>query len=306
MASQITSDEPNVNLSVNPRIKQIELPDKATYENVLNSMVVAFYQKRKGCETERSTEEYCRGILRTCMTQFHPDGRVWKNAPGKNADNWRDALAARLRVYQYDLLKNEFIERKKSVADAIREISSTTTEKKNAIPEDYSRSFTPSEKVMYEEFIKSIESEIPMSLTAVDKMYVKRLAFVHVLNERDIRDVELSKDLSEQIIRLTESLGISGKQRIQKFDKDKMGTLEELTTTYKQTLDEHYEVERDWLVEELELISQAIHRGDLEEFIGMYWVKTLFGNTFNEESPSVKMVDKYIKEYHGRSKANKG
>ena len=51
------------------------------------------------------------------------------------------------------------------------------------------------------------------SVTVVDAMMIKRLAFFMVLNNRDIAYVDVSKDLTKEIQMLVEALGVSGKQR---------------------------------------------------------------------------------------------
>jgi len=293
--------EKNVNgISLNSSVRQIEISDEKKFREILNDMTKAFYQQRKGCETQRKTEEYCRSVLKTCLTGFHADGRVWKNSPGKNTKDDLEALQQRLRVFKYDLTTKMLIKgREKTVSERIKNSGTAADAMQHtlhgAIEGIPDRAFSFSESVDIENFKAQFIADFPSSITAVDEMMIERLAFLMILNKRDIQFVDLSKDLTKEIKDLAESLGVAGKQRAAAMNSDKAGTIDQLTMKYKVTLDEHVEIETEWKLEELKLISNAVHRGTTPEFLAMSWVKELYGKTIEGEELSLKALDKFLK-----------
>jgi hypothetical protein len=279
-------------------ISQIKIPDQEKYHEILGDMVLAFYRQRKGCETTQSTEKYCQDVLNTCLTGFHRDGRLWKNAPGKDAKDWFEGLQKRLNVFKFNLVTKQMIPSGRGVTSKkIKESVKNEPEKPMTFGSG-ERIFSPSEVDEFKRFQSKFTDAFPESITVVDGVMIKRLAFFMVLSNRDIVNVDVSKDLTKEIQILVEALGVSGKQRNTIMNQERSGTLELLTTKYKKTRDEHLEIEKDNKLEELKLVSNAVRRGDLPEFLAMSWVKTLYGNTINGEELSIMAVDKFLRKNH--------
>jgi len=294
-------DETNIlkkpeKINLKSPVNQIKIPNQEKYHEILGDMVIAFWKNRKGCETQQATEKYCQDVLNTCLTGFHRDGRLWKNMPGKDGKDWFEKLQKRLNVFKFDLITKQMIPSgrgmtskkiKESVKEESEELVTLTVN---------DRVLSPSEKDSFKKFQEEFTEAFPESVTVVDKMMIRRLAFYMVLNERDINLADVSKDLTKEIQLLVETLGVSGKQRNTVMNQERSGTLELLTTKYKKTRDEHLEIEKDNKLEELKLISNAVRRGDLPEFLAMSWVKILYGNTVNGEELSIIAVDKFLRK----------
>jgi len=294
MGNFLNEESPKEGLNLKSKLIQIPV-DEENYKSILNDMVTVFYTHRKGCETERGTEDYCRKILDSCISGFI-NGKIWKNAPGKNTTDWYEALSLRLRVFRYDIFTKRLIPgRGKTVSEKIK---NTSKEKEDSdFINKTSRSFSRNEEKMMEDFQKRFTDDFPASITVVDEAMIKRLSYLTVLSERDIREVELSKGLTKEIQELVESLGVSGKQRSTAIASEKTGTLEQLSTIYRRTLEEHLEIEKNWQLEELKMIRNAVRRGDLPEFLAMYHLKILYGKTFpNGDELSFQNLDKFLKE----------
>lgn len=285
-------------MNLSSPVSQIQIPDQEKYHEILQDMLYAFYQQRKGCETQQSTEKYCKETLETCLTGFHRDGRLWKNAPGKGAKDWFEALQKRLNVFKYDLVsKRMILSGRGKTSEKIKESAKDNSEEVTRMTTGFGdRVLGPAEVDAFEKFQEKFTEAFPESVTVVDEMQIRRLAFYMVLSERDITKADVSKDLTKEIQMLVESLGVSGKQRNTIMNLDRDGTLDLLTTKYKKTRDEHLEIEKDNKLEELKLISNAVRRGDLEEFLAMSWVKTLYGNKIEGEELSIIAVDKFLRK----------
>ena len=279
-------------------VHQIHIPDEDKYGEILKDMMSAFYEKRKGCESRQSTEKYCRGVLDTCLTGFHRTGKAWLNPPGKDATDWFKALQLRLAVYKYDLVKKEMIPSGRGqTSERIKQ--NATMPKKDAgllSPGITTKTLSPSEQEEFDRFVHEFTEAFPESVTVVDEMMIRRLAFFMVLSNRDITYVDVSKDLTKEIQMLVEALGVSGKQRNNLMNKDRDGTLELLTTKYKKTRDEHIEIEQNYMLEELKLISAQVRRDTVPEFLAMYWIKILYGKKIGEEELSMAAVDRFLRE----------
>lgn len=286
-------------LNISSPVSQIKLPDQEKYHEILEEMVLAFYKQRKGCETQQSTEKYCRDVLDTCLTGFHRDGRLWKGAPGKDAKDWFEALQKRLNVFKYDLVTKQMIPSGRGkTSEKIKE-SAKRQSSDSDIPSAVGmadRSLSPGEMDEFKRFQKEFTEAFPESVTVVDEMMIKRLAFFMVLNNRDISFVDVSKDLTKEIQMLVEALGVSGKQRNAAMNVDRSGTLELLTTKYKRTRDEHLEIERNYKLEELKLISNQVKMDTIPEFLALSWIKTLYGNTIEGEELSIAGVDRFLRK----------
>ena len=295
------SEEPNIlkkpdKIDLSSPVNQIKIPDQERYHEILGDMVLAFYKQRKGCETQQATEKYCQDVLNTCLTGFHRDGRLWKNMPGKDGKDWFEKLQKRLNVFKFDLVTKQLIPSgrgmtSKKIKESVKE------EPKEPITLTVNdRALSPSEKDSFKKFQEKFTEAFPESITVVDEVMIRRLAFYMVLSERDINLVDVSKDLTKEIQILVETLGVSGKQRSAAMNIDRNGTLELLTTKYKKTRDEHIEIEKDNKLEELKLISNAVRRGDLPEFLAMSWIKILYGNNVEDEELSIIAVDKFLRK----------
>jgi len=301
----LASKEPNIlkkpdKINLSSTVKQIELPNQEKYHEIYGDMILAFYQNRKGCETQQSTEKYCKDVLDTCLTGFHRDGRLWKGAPGKDVKEWFTALQKRLIVFKYDLVSKQMIPSGRGkTSEKIKEAAKADNNKKEDVPSfapPLERTLSPGERDSFQKFQEKFIEAFPESITVVDQLMIKRLAYFMVLSERDINLVDVSKDLTKEIQMLVESLGVSGKQRSAAMNLDRSGTLELLTTKYKKTRDNHLEIEKDNQLEELKSISNAVSRGTTEEFLAMYWVKTLYGNKIDGEELSIMAVDKFLRK----------
>lgn len=282
---------------LHPAIIPVEIPDSRTKNKILNDMVMAFIGNREGCETERSTEKYCKSVLETCTTGFKPNGVPWKRMPGKLGDDWYDILRKRLRIYKYDIDQKIMTVKSKKVVEKIKEKYGLKNSKKDIGEEtmDSVDDFTISEKIRMKEFKADFLKDFPTNVSVVDDVMVDRLAFMKIMNERDYNQIEVTKDLTKEIITLAESLGVAGKQRIVQHDRDRSGTLDELVNIYEETKKEYIDIDKEYMLEELNLISNAIHRGDLQEFLGMFWIRTLFGNEIEGKPINVKNVDKFLR-----------
>jgi len=286
-----------------PKVRNIEFPDKATYDRILNDMVIAFLHSRVGCETEESTDKYCRNVLATCKSGFRTNGDIWKNAPGKPSDDWYEVLRKRLRIYRYDIDNRRLIpgNTKKTSIKLQEKFGLKKPDKKDlstafdATDSPISKqSLSASEKVQMEDFKEAFLKDFPIKKSVVDILMMNRLAFMYIMNKRDYDNIEITRFLTDEIIKLSESLGVSGKQRVSQDDKDRSGTIDELVSIYKKTKEEYIDIDVEYMREELLLISNAIHRGTLEEFLGMSYVKRLFGYTIDGENISLKTIDKWL------------
>ena len=280
-------------------VSQIHLPDQEKYHEILGDMILAFYKQRKGCETQQSTEKYCRGALDTCLTGFHRDGRLWKRMPGKTGKDWFEMLQKRLNVFKYDMVTKQMIlSGRGKTSEKIKEAAKSEGADKLApmVFGATERTFSPTEEKEFKRFQEQFTEAFPESITVVDEMMIKRLAFFMVLNDRDIMMVDVSKDLTKEIQTLVEALGVSGKQRSSVMNQDRNGTLELLTTKYKRTREEHHEIEKAYKLEELKLISNQVRRDTVPEFLAMSWVKTLYGGTVEGEELSIVAVDKFLRK----------
>jgi hypothetical protein len=298
MAENKILKKPDKIVLSNP-VSQIKLPDQEKYHEILEDMVLAFYKQRKGCETQQSTEKYCRGVLDTCITGFHRDGRLWKHAPGKDAKDWFEGLQKRLNVFKYDLVTKQMIPSGRGkTSEKIKESAKNLSPDSDIPPAVgmADRSLSPAEMDEFKRFQREFTEAFPESVTAVDEMLIKRLAFFMVLNNRDITFVDVSKDLTKEIQMLVETLGVSGKQRNAAMNVDRSGTLELLTTKYKRTRDEHLEIEKNYMLEELKLISNQVKMDTVPEFLAMYWIKTLYGDQIEGEELSIAGVDRFLRK----------
>jgi len=285
-------------LVLNPVIKQIKIPDENTYRTILNDMVLAFYKlKRKGCETQGSTEEYCRRILNTCMTGFKPDGSIWKNMPGGNTNDWFESLAQRLRIYQYDLITKSIVGKKsKTVSEKIKEAADFNQKASgdDFIPTPLTGTLSLGETVELEDFKKKFVEDFPTSVTVVDMAMIDRLGLLIIMSKRDTQTFMLTDNLTKEIKDLSEALGVTGKQRMTQLSSEKNGTLELLSLKYKKTLDEYIDIEKEWKMEELKMVSNAVHRGTLPDFLAMSWIKILYGKEIDGEPASIESLDKFL------------
>jgi hypothetical protein len=152
MASNILK-KPDGDLSFKTPVRQIHIPDQEKYQNILDDMIMAFFQQRKGCETQQSTDKYCRSVLDTCLTGFHRDGRLWKNAPGKDAKDWYEALQIRLRVFKYDMVNRKLIPSgRKSATQRIRDKAKEEKKEELTYKGTTERVFAPAEKDDFKRF----------------------------------------------------------------------------------------------------------------------------------------------------------
>ena len=286
-------DDTKSGLNLNSNIDSFEIPQDQ-YLKILNGMFMAFWGKVKGCDTEANTEAYCRGILKQCSTCFKPDGGLWKKPPGINAADWYEKLSLMLKVFGYDISTNSLIGRREpKISAKIKERG-----KKEEKEDPNERTFSLREKAMFEEFKEKFANDFPSSTTTADELMIERLAFLSVLNARDIDNVSLSRDLTKEIKDLTESLGVSGKQRQAAISNDKSGTLEQLSTKFRKTLAEHIEIESFWKLEEAKCVINAVERGTTEEFLAMSWFKTLYGNDVDGKPLTYKNVKAFVDKKH--------
>ena len=286
-------------ITLSSPVNQIQIPNQEKYHEILEDMILAFYKNHSKCTTQQETEKHCKNVLDTCLTGFHRDGRLWKDAPGKNAKDWFEALQKRLVVNKYDLVAKQMIPSGRGkTSKKIKEMAKTGNDgtKDISFNPSIDRALSPSEKDSFKKFQEKFTEAFPESITVVDEVMIRRLAFYMVLNERDINLVDVSKDLTKEIQILVEALGVSGKQRNAAMNQERAGTLELLTTKYKKTRDEHLSIEKDNKLEELKLISNAVRRGDLPEFLAMSWVKTLYADNIEGEELSIMAVDKFLRK----------
>jgi len=78
------------------------------------------------------------------------------------------------------------------------------------------------------------------------------------------------------------------------LSSEKNGTLELLSLKYKKTLDEYIDIEKEWKMEELKMVSNAVHRGTLPDFLAMSWIKILYGKEIDGEPASIESLDKFL------------
>jgi len=290
--SNFLTEKTTEGLNLNPDIDSFDIP-KDDYQKILNGMFMAFLGKNRECDSEATTEAYCRKVLKQCSTCFKPDGKIWRKPPGKDAVDWYEKLALRLKIFGYDISTQSLIGKRESkISSKIKDLNKR--DKKDVDPND--RTFTLQEQAMFDEFKEKFRADFPSSTTAADELMIDRLAFLSVLNARDIKLVSLSRDLTKEIKDLAESLGVSGKQRQAAVRDDKNGTLEQLTTKYKKTLEEHIEIESMWKIEEMKGVINAVERGTTEEFLAMSWYKILYGPMVGDEPATYERVKKFIKK----------
>jgi len=297
---------------IDPKVIRVEIPgdeeeQKRAYNKILNDMVLAFYKQSDGLDTEEKTRDHCKNILEICISGFKSDNEIWHRAPGRISDDWFDILRKRLRVYKYDIDKKQrFGLRTKKIKNAAQslvereknkrslKLSKQAEDNDTADEEDFSLSIK--EKMRMEEFKEMFMKNFPLNATVIDELMMHRLAFMSVLNERDYNAVEVTKNLTKEIIELAESLGVSGKQRVKQSDEDRSGSLEQLFDIYKESKKEAIDADREWMIEELKLISNAIHRGSLEEFLGMAWIRREYMEDFNGKKLTLSNLDNFLME----------
>ena len=290
--SNFLTEETTEGLNLNPDIDSFDIP-KDDYQKILNGMFMTFLGKVKDCDSEATTEAYCRKVLKQCSTCFKPDGKIWRKPPGKDAVDWYEKLSLRLKVFGYDISTQSLIGRRESkISSKIKDLNKR--DKKDVDPND--RMFSLQEQAMFDEFKEKFRKDFPSSTTAADELMIERLAFLSVLNARDIKFVSLSRDLTKEIKDLAESLGVSGKQRQSAMGDDKTGTLEQLTLRYRKTLAEHIEIESLWKLEEMKSIVNAVERGTTEEFLAMSWYKILYGGMIGDKPATYDGIKKFIKK----------
>jgi hypothetical protein len=290
--SNFLTEETTKGLNLNPDIDSFDIP-KDEYQKILNGMFMAFLGKVKDCDSEATTEAYCRRVLKQCSSCFKEDGKIWRKPPGRDAADWYEKLALRLRIFGYDISTQSLIGRRESkISSKIKDLNKR--DKKDIDPND--RTFTMQEQVMFDDFKEKFRADFPSSATAADDLMIERLAFLSVLNARDIKFVSLSRDLTKEIKDLAESLGVSGKQRQSTMRDDKSGTLEQLSTKFRKTLEEHIEIESMWKAEEMKLIVNAVERGTTEEFLAMSWYKILYGGMIGDKPATYEGIKKFIKK----------
>ena len=290
------TEETKEGLNLNPDIDSFDIP-KDDYQKILNGMFMVFFGKVKDCDSEAKTEAYCRRVLKQCSSCFKADGKIWRNPPGKDAVDWYEKLSLRLKVFGYDLGTQSLIGRRESkISSKIKDLGKK--EKKDVDPND--RTFSLQEQAMFDEFKVKFREDFPSSTTAADELMIERLAFLSVLNARDIKQVSLSRDLTKEIKDLAESLGVSGKQRQSAMGDDKNGTLEQLSMKFRKTLTEHIEIESLWKMEEMKGVINAVERGTTEEFLAMSWFKILYGGIIDDKPATYGAIKKFVeKKYNG-------
>lgn len=299
----------DLNKRFNPSIIEIDVP-KDQYISILDDMVLAFLRKRVGCENKINCEQYCRDILDTCISGYKRNGKPWHSAPGKHYDDWYDVLKKRLKVYKYDIEKREVIpgntktseKLKKAKEESIKNILSIaggdveTWSGGKVEPPTYGGDvLTISEKRMKEEFIERLKNEFPEQITAAEDIIFERLGLLYVINMRDISSVSITDKVTDQIKNLIETLGISGKQRVNLSIQDKTGTISKLIEIYEETKKSFIDAEKEYILEELTLISNAIHRGTIDEFLGMSHIRIIAGDEINGKRINIDVVDNYLK-----------
>jgi len=298
-------DIPLLNDALEHNVVQVKIPDSETYNKILNDMVIAFMGKNKHCTTEAATEKYCRKKLNSAITGFKPDGSPWRNAPGKFDDDWYDILRKRLRMLRYDVDKKKYISNNRSVTGAIKALKKEYSKKKKAevtkefeeTEEELNKMLTLREKALLEEFKKQFRKDFPVSTTIIDDLMMTRLGMMYILSLRDYNNLEITNGLTNEIIKLSESLGLSGKQRISQLDQDRSGTLNQLVEIYNETKNSFIDIEKEYKMEELKLIVNAIERGTLDEFLGMDYVRRLYGDYLNGKPVTFNALKKYVENW---------
>ena len=279
MPNPIIDNQALSDIEVGQSVQQVQIPDQDTYDAILNNMINAFYGHRSECDTLGSAEKKCREVLDTCISGFKSDGRLWVKAPGKGSNDWQEILKKRLNVFKYNYTTKKLIPSGRGVGAGSKpnESPDNNLEQNNLLSDKriIKNALTEEEESDFDKFKNRFVEDFPTSVTAVDEIMISRLAFLMVLSNRDLRDVELSKGLTKEMQELSESLGVSGKQRNSYSSNEMKGTLEELSTRYRKTLDTHKEIDTAWRIEELTLISNAIHRGSTPTFLAISWVKSM-------------------------------
>lgn len=296
-------DIPELRKILDNKILQVKIPDADTYNKILNDMVIAFYHKTKSCQTEQETEKYCRNVLNTCITGFKKDGMVWNRAPGRKGDDWFTILAKRLKLFRYDIEKRAYIDNNRVKKNLTSKIEKEYNKKEitdardfaNKITNEFGKELTLREKTLLNDFKEKFRKDFPMSISIIDDMMMNRLGLMYVLSQRDYEGLEITSGLTNEITKLAESLGVSGKQRLSLFDQDMNGTLEQLIDVYKETKKSYLDIDKEFKTEELQMIVNAIERGTIDEFMGMDYIRRLFGNMLNDNPLTLKTLKEYLK-----------
>ena len=285
---------PTLNDALDAGVVQAHLPDADTYNKILNDMVLAFMHKNKSCSTENSTERYCRAKLNMAITGFKEDGTPWRKAPGDRDDDWYTILKKRLRMLRYDLDKKKYISNNRSITGALDLLKKDKKEKKEDIEQEENKPLSLREKSLLNDFKESFRKDFPMSTTVIDDLMMNRLGMMYVLSQRDYENLEITNGLTNEIIKLADNLGLSGKHRITQLETDRSGTIEQLIEIYNETRKNYIDIEKEYKLEEIKLILNAIDRGTIDEFLGMDYIRRLYGDSLNGEKVTYDALKKYL------------
>ena len=280
-----------IDISLKP--KQVRIPSAAEYDQILADMVRAFLGKRKGFETQRDTEDKCRDILEQCITGYKKNNEPWKKVPNKS-NNWYDLLESRLKVFGYYLHDKELRPkregRREKVDKVAEEIQEKAKEFDDALPP--AGRLTPVEKDEMEKFINDIKITHPTLKSPADEVLIARLAYLSIRAKRDIDKAQLTPKITDEMNKLVEMLGISGKQRMVSQEKESHGTLDVLSARFEKTKREHPQILTVWLIEEVELLLQS----SVDEFLAQAWLRETFGSTINGEPLTLQNAKKWLDE----------
>jgi hypothetical protein len=269
-------------------IRKLNIPDKKKIE-ILDRMTKAFTH-RKGVDDPYA---YALLLLNRALNGTDKNGNIWRKAPGSESDDDITVLKKRLRILGFDLDNSIAIE------SATKRLTKSDKLVKQLVPkekdeEDIPKTIkygtavgsilTDEEKRLYEKTKREILKEFPQLNTPADLPFVDRYAYLVVMSRREALERLLSEKarldnnsetLTKQMREITDTLGITAKQRMSKRDMDSKDTIEALSLRYEQTKKEFAEVEAKWLLEECHLILKAYEEGRITETIMKFMLSTI-------------------------------
>ena len=251
----------------------ITIPDVNEFRDIIDDMSKAFNGKRRECDSYEKTRKYVMELIQYALSGVNKSGKIWYDAPGDSGDNWKDILKRRLAMLGYNMdSKCLTIENKDGKISGKRGGRKTTSiqslVKRIEDGEDL-EGLSPEDQKWIEDFAEKTMKQYPQLNTITDQIFVRRLAYLSWLSENDIKHLNFTDDLTDEIKKVQESLGITGKMRDALRSSGEAGTIADLVKDYEKKRKDFIEEETKMIKEEIRLLLYQLEREEIEEF--MFW-----------------------------------
>jgi len=252
----------------------ITIPDVNEFRDLIDDMSKAFNGRRKECDSYEKTRKYVIELVQYALSGVNRGGKVWYGAPGDPGDDWKYILKRRLAMLGYDMVNKCLTTENKEGRISGKKRRQKTTPiqsltKKIEGSEEID-GLLPEDQQWIENFVKGIVKEFPQLNATTDLILVRRLAYLSFLSENDIKLLKFTDDLTDEIKKIQETLGISGKLRDALRASEETGTIADLVKTYEKNRKNFIEEETKMIKEEIRLLIRMLEREQIEEF--SFWV----------------------------------